>query len=280
MDYYEIRESCKYLLPQPKKGLGQHFLKSRSVAEKIASWAWEEHPQMVLEIGPGRGDLTFALAKHGPVVAVEIDQRLKPFWNCIRKKANINIVWQDIFNLKEQDINPPTPYSVASNLPYYIATTIVTHLVKHFKGWSTGVFMFQREVAERIKAKPGTRLRGSLSVWIQNLFEVEKSFIVPRGAFTPPPKVTSEVLKLKRRTAPLCTDDIDCFERLLKIIFANKRKNIRNNLRAFFRDYADILLTEAGIDGKRRAEQLENEEICRLYKTLSAEGFCQGESHP
>ena len=278
MDYYQIREVCKHLLPPPKKGLGQHFLKSRAIARKIADWAWEDSPRLVLEIGPGRGDLTFALAQGGPVVAVEIDLRLKPFWRCIQEHTKIEIIWGDILNLKEEDISPTHPYAIASNLPYYIGTTILTHLTKHFRGWHTGVFMFQREVAERIKAKPGTKARGSLSVWIQNLFEVQKSFTVPSGAFTPPPKVVSEVIKLKRRAKPLCTENIDCLERLLKIVFASKRKNLRNNLRAHFGDYADILLTVAGIDGKRRAEQLSNEEVCRLFQTLFAEGFCEGKS--
>ena len=273
---YEIRDKYRHLIPKPKKGLGQHFLKDHNVARKMADFVWESSPDFVLEIGPGAGDLTFALLQKGPVVAIEIDTRLKPFWDAVMKDIpHMTVIWGDFLTFHE-DILPEGLYNTTSNLPYMAGTTILTHLVKHFSRWERGAFMLQKEVADRIKAQKG-KVKSSLSIWMQTYLDIQSSFKVKPGAFTPPPKVMSEVILVKRRETPRCDIDKDQWEMFLKGVFAGKRKTLRNNLRAMgYKDQCIAkTLKEASLKLTARGEEVTLETLCHVYKILHSKDICQ-----
>ncbi|UZN22625.1 ribosomal RNA small subunit methyltransferase A [bacterium 3DAC] len=277
---YEIREKYKHLIPKPKKGLGQHFLKDHSVSRRIADYVWKDGPDYILEIGPGAGDLTFALLEKGPVVAVEIDNRLKPFWETVIKDVpHLTIIWADFLKLREDDI-PTGTYNTTGNLPYMIGTTIITHLVKYFPSWKLGAFMLQKEVARRIKAQKGKE-KSSLSIWMQTYTEIVSSFLVKPGAFSPPPKVMSEVIFLKRRETPLCNIDYDKWEKFLKGVFRQKRKTLANNLRnmGYSKQCIEHILNVVGLKPTIRGEEVSVETLCHVYTLLSTENICKNQYH-
>lgn len=276
---YSIREKYKHLIPKPEKGLGQHFLRNHIVAKRISDFVWSNNIDYVLEIGPGSGDLTFALLEYGKVVAVEVDTRLKPFWDQIQQEIpHLEIIWKDILEITEEAI-PQGNYNVAGNLPYMIGTAIISHLIKHFPRWNLGVFMLQREVARRIRATEG-RERSSLSVWIQTYFEIISTLKVKPGAFYPPPKVMSEVIFLKRRSSPLCNVGYNEWEHFLKIIFKQKRKTLANNLKnaGFSKECIDYILKDLGITMSTRAEEVSIELLCHVYQLLYSKNICKDKS--
>ncbi len=278
---YEIREKYKHLIPRPKKGLGQHFLKDHTVSRRMADYVWKNSPDYILEIGPGAGDLTFALLEKGPIVAVEIDDRLKPFWEAITKEVpHLTVIWADFLTLKEDDI-PTGIYNTAGNLPYMIGTTIITHLIKNFSTWSLGAFMLQKEVARRIKAQRGKE-KSSLSVWMQTYTDIVSSFVVKPRAFSPPPKVMSEVLFIKRQETPLCHVDPDIWENFLKGVFKQKRKTLLNNLKnmGYSKDCIEYVLRKAGVKPTSRGEEVSVETLCHVYTLLSSENICQDQYNP
>jgi 16S rRNA (adenine1518-N6/adenine1519-N6)-dimethyltransferase len=218
----------------------------------------------VVEIGPGRGALTERLLTHADrVVAIELDPDLASF---VRGRWAGDSALQVIeANALHVDWSQWGTGVLAGNLPYYIATPIISRFVRNSGLLTQAVFLIQKEVAERITAVPGTREYGYLSVECQLFAEVEYLFTVQPGAFQPPPKVDSAVIRLKPRTE-LALGDIDGFLSFVSACFRQKRKTLRNNLAAAFPPESYEGLPEIS----RRAEQLTVAEFVALFEAISS----------
>ena len=233
--------------------LGQHFLVKGKILERIAKAACVERVSLAVEIGPGRGALTEHLLRHADrVVAVELDSSLV---------AHLRDRWPDLEvaegNALDADLSQWGEGVLAGNLPYYAATPIISKYVRKPGLLRQAVFLIQKEVAERVTAKPGTREFGYLSVECQFFTKAEYLFGVPPGAFQPPPKVDSAVIRLTPRTE-LAVADPAAFLKFVSDCFRHKRKMLRNNFPGLPEDV-----------GARRAEQLSVEEFVELFSQLS-----------
>ncbi len=240
--------------------LGQHFLIRDSVLEKIARAACPSEQPLVVEIGPGKGALTRHLLEHaGRVIAIEVDPYLVHYLRQkFRDQPKLTIVESDVL---KTDLAQWGPAVIAGNLPYYITSPILERVFS--SAWTRGVFLVQKEVAERLSTGPGSRDYGYLSVVAQLRAAVELLFSVPPQAFSPPPKVDSAVVRLTPRSEPLVTETEE-FLKFVALCFHSKRKNLRNNLRA---QYPAIdTLAEAGL----RAEQLGVPELIALHHRLAS----------
>ncbi len=250
-----------------KKSLGQNFLQDTAVIDRIVGALDIKDGDTVIEIGPGTGALTEQLVRSGAnIIAIEFDRELVPILERqFIYDENFRLVNADVLNVDFSEIvDTKTTVKLVANLPYNISTPILQRLIDQRHIFSTLVLMFQREVVNRIVAKPGGKERGFLSVIAQNAFDVEYLFDVPPGAFRPVPKVTSAVVRLTPKTA-FDGDEI-LFRDVVSRSFAQKRKTILNNLKGIYPDASDIL-GASGIDGVRRAETLTLDE----WQTLTAE---------
>jgi 16S rRNA (adenine1518-N6/adenine1519-N6)-dimethyltransferase len=275
--------------PQLKPKLGQHFLASESYASQIVDALGDVSQNTVLEIGPGRGILTSLLAKHTRrLIAVELDRvlaaqlrlRFAMFPNVEVIEADIlSIDFDSLFGPKPGLSRPgiefkPTPANVIGNLPYYITSDILLRLFDYAKYFETIVILVQREVAERIAAKPGSRDYGLLSATAQLYARVEKLFTLPPGAFAPPPKVHSTVLRLtmaaRHQDLGLDTDGFkQGFIDFLKLSFGQKRKTLWNNLKSSYPEpELRAALAQARVKPAARAETLTLEESAALFRAL------------
>jgi 16S rRNA (adenine1518-N6/adenine1519-N6)-dimethyltransferase len=232
-----------------RQKLGQHFLIKGSILERIAGAACAEREALVVEIGPGRGALTERLLKRAErVVAIELDLFLVEH---LRRKfaddPRLEVIHADALNV---DLSQWGAAPVAGNLPYYAATPIIERTVR--RRASRAVFLVQKEVAERLAAAPGNREYGFLSVATQLFADVRVLFDVKPGAFHPPPKVDSAVVRLDPRAGAPPANEADGFLRFVGQCFHQKRKTIRNNLMDVYgKDLVDAW-PEAGL----RAEQI------------------------
>jgi len=269
-----------------RRALGQHFLKDKTIACKIAETAVEEtrnHDCLgLLEIGPGRGAITLPIldllsdgrTQVKTLVLAERDQRLVEEWQAREVAFPIRVEPGDFMDLPEEKWLSPLPLAVVSNLPYSAGTAIVARLARHPGKIPVMVLMFQAEVAQRLRAEPGTKAWGSLSVWIQNRWDVTKLFGVPPGAFSPPPQVNSEVVILKARATPRIDVGTDpaqeaLWEGLLKVCFAHRRKMLRSGLPpGRYRKALEL----SGLDGTSRAEALRYEDWEKLFRALQSVG--------
>ena len=271
--------------PKSKPKLGQHFLVSEDVAARIVNALGDVSQSTVLEIGPGRGILTSLLAQRARrLIAVELDRVLAAQ---LRLKfgmdRNVEIIEADIlaidfdsfFGPKPGLARPgieikPQPVKVVGNLPYYITSGILLRLFEFAKHFESLVIMVQREVAERIAAEPGGREYGLLSATAQLYARVEKLFTVPPGAFVPPPKVHSAVLRLtlQPRQEELGVAG-DGFIDFLRLSFGQKRKTLWNNLKSRYAE-PDLrrALAEAGVKPAARAETLSLEKSAAVFRAL------------
>jgi 16S rRNA (adenine1518-N6/adenine1519-N6)-dimethyltransferase len=212
------------------------------------------------------GALTGRLLESGAkVVAIEFDRDMVEH---LRRKfagsGGLTIVQADVLTTDLASILPASGAKLVANLPYYISTPILQRLGAERERFSSMVLMFQKEVVDRILAKPGSSDRGYLTVIVENAFTVERLFDVSPDAFEPRPKVESSVVRLTPRLSAV---DSDALEALLSIAFMQKRKTIFNNLKAHFSN-AGSALSSAGIDPKRRAETLTLQEWADLVKAL------------
>lgn len=241
-----------------KKSLGQHWLKDREILATIADAGEIEATDTVLEIGPGLGTLTSELLKRAKkVVAVEIDGDLARKLPGQFPGKNLEVINQDILEFDLTQL--PENYIVVANVPYYITSKIVRHLMTSQNKPSRTVLLIQKEVAERIAAGPGDM--SILTVSTQIYAEAELDILVPAEFFTPPPKVDSQVVVLHTRDEPLVQpEDEKAFFRMMKAGFSAKRKKLRSSLSgglAISKPEAEALLVKAGIDPNARAEDLE-----------------------
>ena len=262
---------------QFKKGLGQNFLTSQEVLEEIADAA-EIDGGGVLEIGPGFGVLTNELAKRAKkVVACEIDARLIPILSdTLSEYNNIKIINRDILKTDVRALIDGEfggeKISIAANLPYYITTPIITGVIEARLPIKNFVVMVQKEVADRIGAKPGTKDYGALSVLCRFYTEPEIISVVPAGLFVPRPKVDSAVLRMRFRDKPAVeTKDERMFFRVVKAAFSQRRKTLLNCLASNFQSSKDELrelLLSVGIEPTRRGETLTLSEFAAIADKL------------
>ncbi len=271
--------------PQSKPKLGQHFLASEDLALRIVDALGDVSESTVLEIGPGRGIMTSLLAKRARrLIAVELDRvlaaqlRLK-----FGMSRNVEVIEADVLAIDFDSLfgpkpglgRPgieikPQPVRVVGNLPYYITSDILLRLFEFSKYFESIVVMVQKEVADRIAAEPGGREYGILSATAQLYARVEKLFTLPPGAFSPPPKVHSTVLRLtidpQQEKLGIAGDG---FVDFLRLSFAQKRKTLWNNLKeAYEANRLKHALSEANVKPTARAETLSLEESAAVYRAL------------
>ena len=258
------------------KNLGQNFLVEESVVNRIAAAAELTPQDKVLEIGPGIGTLTQALARTGAqVTSVELDKRLLPVLaETVGCYENVRIVQGDILKTDIPALMGDGPFKVAANLPYYITTPIIMNLLERKLPLERLVVMVQKEVAERMTAPPGGREYGAISVAMQYYTEPQTAFLVKAGSFLPPPKVDSAVLVCRRRMEPpVDVPDEKTFFRIVAAAFSVRRKMLTNSLKhmdGLSGDDVRAWLAAAGIDGTRRAETLSLEEFAALARAYAA----------
>lgn len=250
------------------KKLGQNFLQDPSALETIASAAQIQPTDTVLEIGPGLGSLTRYLAVLARrVVAVELDADLIPPLRAVAAPyENVHIVHGDILKLDPGELIHDADYLVAANIPYYITSAIIRHLLENRPKPRRIVLTIQKEVAIRVCAAPGDMSLLALSVQVYGRPHIAAR--IPAGAFFPAPKVDSAVLTIDVYPKPLIeAESLDTFFKLIKAGFGQKRKTLRNSLSSGLRLHptkAAELLTKAEIDPMRRAETLSIEDWRRL----------------
>jgi 16S rRNA (adenine1518-N6/adenine1519-N6)-dimethyltransferase len=280
-----VRRAISSQRPQAKPKLGQHFLTSPEWAGRIVDALGDVSENTVLEVGPGRGILTSLLVPRARrVIAVEIDRVLAAQLRLKFGMArNVEILEADILAIDFDSLfgpkpglgRPgieikPEPAKVVGNLPYYITSDILLRLFEYAKYFETIVIMVQREMADRIAAGPGGRDYGLLSATAQLYASVEKLFTLPPGAFAPPPKVHSTVLRL---TIELRQQELDVagdgFIDFLRASFAQKRKTLWNNLKTKYDETRlKRALAEAHVKPTARAETLSLEQSAAIYRFL------------
>ncbi|MFC4811888.1 16S rRNA (adenine(1518)-N(6)/adenine(1519)-N(6))-dimethyltransferase RsmA [Paenibacillus sp. GCM10023250] len=268
-----------------KKSLGQNFLIDQNILRKIVGAAELDETKGALEIGPGIGALTQQLAlEAGRVTAVEIDNRLIPILrDVLAETPNVHVEHGDVLKLDlralmERQFAGLSGVSVVANLPYYVTTPILMKLLEEKLPLEHIVVMIQKEVAERMAAKPGGKDYGSLSVAVQYYCVPELVCIVPHTVFIPQPNVDSAVIKLSLRNKPAVeVEDEAFFFRTVQACFAQRRKTIANNLTAFVgkanRERIAPLLESCGIDPSRRGETLALAEFAALSEALRQAGL-------
>ena len=270
-----------------KKSFGQNFLTDTNILQKIVDTADIDDQVNVIEIGPGIGALTEFLAERAAqVMAFEIDHRLVPILaDTLRDFDNVTVVNEDILKVDlAQHIqnfkNPDLPIKVVANLPYYITTPILMHLIESGIPFSEFVVMMQKEVADRISAKPNTKAYGSLSIAVQYYMTAKVAFIVPRTVFVPAPNVDSAILKMVRRPEPaVAVEDEKFFFKVSKASFTHRRKTLWNNLTGYFGKTEEVkekltkALDQAGLSPSVRGEALSLEEFASLADALKGQGF-------
>jgi 16S rRNA (adenine1518-N6/adenine1519-N6)-dimethyltransferase len=264
---------------QPTRSLGQSFLIDNNITAKIVDSAGIERSDTVVEIGAGPGMMTRRIAdKAGSVIALEIDSRIvEVLRHELGTRPNVRIVETDVLDFDFSTVaRDKDRIKVIGNIPYNISSQILFRLIEYRHVLSSVTLMFQREVAERIMAPPGSKEYGILSVMTVMYMLPSKVTTVPASCFYPKPRVESMVLAMDVRERPLCEDcDYDIFRKVVRSAFAKRRKTLINSLKEspFIRDL-DIDLTSIlgglGINPKRRGETLTVEEFARLSRAIEA----------
>lgn len=257
-----------------KKSLGQHFLLDLNMTRKIARAASVGEGDTALEIGPGPGGLTRALLETGAhVIAIERDHR------CIEALGDVAAAFDNHLEIVEADALAAdeltlaaarAPVKIVANLPYNISTEL---LIKWLKAgpalWSVMALMFQKEVADRILAAPGSKTYGRLSVMAQAASRPSRAFNLPARAFTPPPKVESTVVLFEPARAPFA--HIAALEKVTQAAFSQRRKMLRSSLKSVFGDALAAALEQAGVKETQRAEELSVDQFKMLAEILAQE---------
>ncbi len=262
-----------------KKSLGQNFLIDNNILNRIVNGANIDKETGVIEIGPGIGSLTEVIAqKAKKVVSFEIDSRLLPILaETLADYNNIEIINEDILKvdvdkiIKEKFANCEK-IMVVANLPYYITTPILTHLLENTKLIDGYVVMMQKEVANRLNAKVGTKDYNSLTILLNYYTNVEYLFTVPKKVFVPAPNVESAVVKILTKKEKEIEVDTNTFFNFVRSCFTQRRKTLMNNLIASSgKDKKELLISackDVNIDSQRRSETLTLEEFNKLHKEL------------
>ena len=264
------------------RSLGQNFLTNKEVIDGIVEGADITKEDLVIEIGPGIGVLTAAAAeKAGKVIAIEIDTNLVTILgDTLAEFDNVKVINENVLKLNlakiiEEEAGYYKAVKVIGNLPYYITTAIIMKLLEEKLPVESITIMMQKEVADRIKSSPGSRIYGAISVAVQYYCRVNIVEDVPKDYFMPMPKVDSAVLRLDvRKEAPVNLLDEKMFFRCIKAGFSQRRKTLLNSLTGtgFGKGVISKCLVNAGIDGKRRAETLSLSDFAAVANELVKEG--------
>ncbi len=256
-------------LPDTNKALGQHWLTDIGALQAMVDAAGITFDDTVLEIGPGAGTLTELLvAQAKQVIAVEFDKALAADLPKVVKAGNLQVINQDILRLDFSAL--PVDYKIAANIPYYLTSNLIRVISETPNRAAQVALLVQKEVAQRVAAKPGSM--ALLSVSAQYYWDVSTDLVVPARLFTPPPKVDSQILILKRRSGPLFADvDEGRFFQVVKAGFAARRKTLLNSLSGGLRlDKSQVssLLAEAGLDPGQRPQELSLAQWYDLYRAV------------
>jgi 16S rRNA (adenine1518-N6/adenine1519-N6)-dimethyltransferase len=257
--------------PPTRKSLGQHFLNDRRILSRIADALQLDGHETVLEIGPGRGALTDILAERaGRLIAIEYDRALAALLReRYARRNNVLIAETDVLEVSLGEL-AAGPYVLVGNVPYYITTPILFHALAPPRA-ERSVYLVQREVAQRLVAKPGSKEYGALTVNVAAVARAELLFGVPAGAFTPPPKVESAVVRITPLAEPLITPGEEHpFRVLVQSAFGMRRKQMRRVVRTLYSldaEQADAVLARAGIDPEVRPEVLSTEQFVGLLRS-------------
>jgi len=256
-----------------KKSLGQNFLTDKNILERIATSANIQGNSLVIEVGPGSGNLTRFIANLAThVLCYEIDTRLEEILDeNLVEFNNIDIIYDDFL---KRDINSDIKkYSydnlyLVANLPYYITTPIIEKVIASHLPFKQITIMIQKEVGERFMAHPKTKEYNSLTVYLNYYFDIKREFIVSRNAFIPKPNVDSIVISLYKKDNLLYLKDINIFNKLLKDSFKFKRKTIKNNLKNYDLNIVEQVLEEHGYSLTSRAEEIPLDVFVELTNKL------------
>jgi len=267
------------------KSLGQHLLVDRRVLERIVATSQVTAGDVVLEIGPGIGTLTRALAAHAAqVVAVETDRRLEPLLaETVGGLDNVRIVFADALHLGPDDLgSQQLPTRLVANLPYNVAATLVLGLLDRLPSLADATVMVQREVGERMAAQPGSKAYGGYTVKLAARASTRIAFRIGPSAFFPPPRVESVVLRLTRLPSA-SAQDLAVFDAVVDAAFCQRRKMLRSSLAAGLgvsRESAEEALVAAGIAPNERAETLTGAEFVRLSIACDRRSLVNLRSYP
>lgn len=260
-------------LPPIRKSLGQHFLTDHTILERIANAVNASREDTVVEVGPGRGALTQHLIdKVGRLVAIEYDRALAARLR-ERYAANttVHVIEADVLAAPLATVAGTDDYLLVGNVPYYITTPILFHALQPPRA-RRSVFLVQKEVADRLAAAPGTRTYGALSVNVQAVATVERLFRVSAGAFHPPPRVDSAVVRVEPRTDPaIRPDEEERFRAFVQAAFGFRRKQMRRvvrSVRNLTADAAELVLAAAGVDPNGRPETLAPADFAALLRAI------------
>jgi 16S rRNA (adenine1518-N6/adenine1519-N6)-dimethyltransferase len=259
-----------------KKRWGQHFLIDPNILNKVVRTAEVGKEDVVLEVGPGLGEMTLALARQAKkVIAIEIDSKLVAILEKkMKDHSNVEVVKSDILKVDFDQFlkREANPIKVVANLPYQISTPLLFRFVESKEVFSTFTLMLQREVAERMVASPGRKEYGPLSIFIQLFFDLSIRFFIKPSAFFPPPKVDSALVHMIWKEEPMIeSNDEEWFKRVVKACFGYRRKTLVNALK-----HSELILPESmeskmkgiGIDPRRRPETLTIQEFATLANAL------------
>jgi len=255
-----------------RQALGQHFLKDKKALRKIVRLINPQPEDTLIEIGPGKGALTFLLTpKAGKVIVVEKDSR---FASLLQERApkNLQVLEEDILKVSFEKLQlPHTQAKLVGNLPYSISSPILFRVMEEKSVFSECHFLLQKEVAKRICALPGSKAYAPLSIYFFNFFSTKLHFILAPAAFYPPPKVDSAFISLKKRQAPLfCFSNDQEFLQFLKTAFRHRRKTLYNNLLLANFPASDIkeAFMACKIEAHLRPEQIHLEQFVCLFKHI------------
>lgn len=269
-----------------RKSLGQHFLLDLNLTRRIVRAAALPAGCTVIEVGPGPGGLTRALleADVDRVVAVEVDPRAVAAMHALadRAQGRLQVLEADALSLdlvRDPDSFGPPPWAVVANLPYNVGTPLLLRWLDPASRLHSMTLMFQKEVAERLTASPGSKTYGRLSVMTQWLCEAARCFNVPAAAFTPPPKVASQVVRLVPRPEPLAPAAKQDMEAVTAAAFGQRRKMLRQSLKTLVAP-AEPLLDAAVLDGTARAEEIDVAGFAALARAWADTRRAAGNQEP
>ena len=262
-------------LPRPRKRFGQHFLEPAWVARLVDSLS-PSSDDVFVEIGPGRGALTVPLAARARrVIAVEIDRDLAAY---LQRElgSNVTVVPADFLEVDVDTLvdAEDKPVRVVGNLPYNVSSPILfklLHAAREGRTLSDATLMLQKEVADRLGAQPGRKEYGTLAIQVALLADVERVLTLPPGAFRPPPKVMSAVVRLRFRPAREDVGNPETFERVVRGVFLQRRKRLLNAFKPVadsFGRSAPEVIAAAQIDGTKRPEELTLREMAQLSRAM------------
>lgn len=251
----------------PRKRFGQNFLHDMSIINRLVSAIAPKATDNMVEIGPGQGALTRPLLdKLDKLNAIELDRDLIPFLRAGLEPQGLTVHEADALKFNFAEIMDDRPLRIVGNLPYNISTPLIFHLLSYQEKVHDMHFMLQLEVVDRLAAEPGNKSYGRLSVITQYYCQVDKLFNVPPGAFNPPPKVMSAIVRLQPKTFPIQVIDTNVLDRVVRISFSQRRKTLRNNLKQILTSEQLELLD---MDLRKRPEQLSVEDYVNMSNQIA-----------